>query len=304
DGESIEADLVVDAGGRGSKTPSWLRELGFEAPFEEKVEVQLSYTTRIFKRHDQQLGKDKVVVIAPTPSGKRGGVIIAQENGRWMVTLFGHFGITAPVDLKGFIDFAKTLPSPDIYDLLREAEPVDDACTIRYPASTRRRYEKLSMFPEGFLVFGDAICSFNPIYGQGMTVAAMQAIALQDALVATDRGLAKRFFKKASRIIDNPWKIAVGADLRMPETPGRRSLATRFINRYIAEVHKCAHTDRRTARAFVRVAQLLEEPSSLMRPRILLRVLSASARELLRDKDRPVSRRVVARSTSSTQANS
>lgn len=270
---SIEADLVVDATGRGSKSIDWLRIFGFPVPREEKVEVQLTYTTRYFRRRPDDLNGDGFAVIPSTPEGKRGGVILAQEDNKWVVTLFGHFGNSAPQDMDGFIDYAKSLPAPYIYNVIKNPEPVGEASFMRFPASRRRRFENLKRFPKGYLVFGDAICSFNPVYGQGMSVAAQQALALDKELFGSNDGLAGRFYKRAAPVIDNPWNIAVGADLKMPEARGKRTVVDRLLNRYIARLHKCAHHDAEAARAFVLVAQLVESPATLLRPSMIWRVL-------------------------------
>jgi len=269
----FDADLIVDATGRGTKSAAWLKSLGFSTPREEQVEVNLVYTTRMFRARPEALPNDRFVVIGPTPSGKRGGVLAAQENDRWIVTLFGHFGNVAPTELDGFIEYARSLPSPLIYKAIRDAEPLDEATTFRFPASTRRHYEDVASFPEGLLVFGDAICSFNPIYGQGMSAAALQAEALMMVLREGKRAIAQRFFKKTKSVIDNPWNIAVGADLRMPETNGPRTKMVTAINWYIANVHKHAHTDPTAAQAFIRVLQMLDPPTTLMHPSMVLRVI-------------------------------
>jgi 2-polyprenyl-6-methoxyphenol hydroxylase-like FAD-dependent oxidoreductase len=279
--EVLEADLVIDASGRGSHSPNWLNAMGYHAPSEETVEVQVAYTTRLFRLRPGCDWDDLVLACPPTVKGKRGGVVLAQENGKWIVTLFGHFGNQAPLDLEGFIEYSKSLPAPFVHEFLKNAEPISDASFTRFPANRRRRYEKLDRFPEGFLVFGDSICSFNPVYGQGMSVAALQAVALQGELASGDAHLARRFFKRAAKVIDTPWSIATGADLKMPEAAGRRTPAQRLINRYIALVHKAAHTDAQVAAAFIRVTQLLADPDSLMRPTMLLRVLSANLRDRL-----------------------
>ncbi len=281
DTQTIEADLIIDATGRGSKSDSWLRSLGYDAAREEKVGIDLVYTTRGFSAHAGFLSDERFIVIAPTPHGKRGGVVALQESGQAIVTLFGHFGNVAPTELSEFIAYAKTLPSRKIYDAIKDAEPVGEPMTFRFPASTRRHYQELKRFPKGFLVFGDAVCSFNPIYGQGMSVAALQAKTLASVLEAGEENLALRFFRSASKVIDNPWSIAVGGDLKMPETSGLRTASVKFINWYIGNVHKLAHHDPKTAIAFIKVAQLLEEPSTLMRPGLALKVLAAATRRKL-----------------------
>lgn len=275
--ETIDADLVVDASGRASHSPAWLESLGYSKPQEERVEVGIGYTTRLFRRSLDQLDGDGAVIIPPTPEGKRGGVMLAQEGLRWTVTLISHFGNYAPLELDGFIEFAKTLPAQDIYDVIRNSEPIGEAHSARFPASVRRHYEKLDRFPEGYLVFGDAICSFNPIYGQGMSVAALESEALAQSL-DTDSVSAKDFFRRASKVVDSPWSIAVGGDLRIPETKGPRSKGVDFVNWYLAKLHKAAHRDAVASLAFLKVANLVESPPSVMHPKIALRVLMSSLR--------------------------
>lgn len=272
-GEMIAGDLVVDATGRGSHSPQWLESLGYGKPPEDRVEIALGYTTCFFRRQAHHLQGDVAVVIPPTPHGKRGGVMLAQEGDRWTVTLIAHFGNYAPVDLPGFIDFARTLPAPYIHEVIRDAEPLGRPAAARFPASVRHRYEKLRRFPAGYLVFGDAISSFNPIYGQGMSVAALQAVELAGALAEGPDDLARRFFARAAQVVDIPWSIAAGNDLRMPEAAGPRTAAVRLINWYMAKLHKAAHHDPVPALAFHKVANLLAPPPSVMAPRVALRVL-------------------------------
>jgi 2-polyprenyl-6-methoxyphenol hydroxylase-like FAD-dependent oxidoreductase len=271
--EALPADMVVDTSGRGSQSPRWLEEFGYSRPAEERVEVDVRYTTRLFRRLLGDLGGDVAVVIPPTPSGKRGGVALAQESGRWTVTLVSHFSAGAPAGLQGFIDFARTLPAPDIYELVRAAEPLGEAAAYQFPSSVRRRYERLSRFPSGFLVMGDAMSSFNPIYGQGMSVAALEALELDTALATGEKALARRFFARAAKVIDIPWSIAVGNDLRLPETTGVRTLPIRLINAYLVQLHQAAHQDPAVALAFHRVGNLLAPPPSVLAPRIAWRVL-------------------------------
>ena len=291
DVETIEADLVVDAAGRGSKAPEWLEALGYHAPREEKVAVQLVYTTRVFRREDTHINGDAFVVVPPTPEGKRGGVALAKEDNEWIVTLYGYFGQEAPEDLSLFIDYAATLPAKYIHELIIDAEPLGDAKVMRYPASVRNRYEHLKQIPEGFIAFGDAICSFNPIYGQGMSSAALQALELRRALRDAGDDLAPRFYRAAAKVIDNPWSIAVGSDLNMPETQAHRGLSTRIINWYMSQVHKRGHHHTDAAIAFIRVAQLMDSPPAVMRPALAVRVMwSLICRILSLSDDKPHAR--------------
>ncbi len=274
-GQALLGDLIVDATGRGSRSPQWLEQLGYEKPSEDVVQVGLGYTTRFFRRKPTDLNGDTAVVIPPTPKGKRGGVMLAQEGDRWTVTLIAHFGNYAPEDLDGFIAFARTLPAPYIHEVVSRNEPLGEAASARFPASVWRRYELLQRFPAGYLVFGDAICSFNPIYGQGMSVAALQAVELDNTLASGDGdgALAKTFFRRAAKVVEIPWSIAVGADLRIPETVGRRTAGLKFVNWYMSKLHKAAHTDPAAALAFHRVGNLLAPPPSILHPRVAARVL-------------------------------
>jgi len=185
-------------------------------------------------------------------------------------------GQVAPSELDGFIEYAKTLPAPYIHATVSDAEPIGGVFTARFPASLRRRYEKLKSFPEGYLVFGDSPCSFNPIYGQGMSVAAQESEVLDRCLSGGDDNLARRFFERASKVVDTPWSIATGADLRIPETIGPRNTGVTFINWYLAKLHKAAHRDPEASLAFLKVANLLAPPPSIMHPRVAMRVLFAS----------------------------
>ena len=287
-GEALSADLVVDAMGRGSRSPQWLDAMGYQKPKEDRVEVDLRYTTRHFRRSPQHSNDDAGTVIEPTLEGKRRGVMLAQEGNRWIVTLSGHFGNYAPPELRGFLDYAKSLPAPYIYNAIRDAEPIDEPVSARFPASVRHRYEHLQRFPGGYLVFGDAISSFNPTYGQGMSVAALQAMELNAALRKGSEELSYHFFARAAKVVDVPWSIAAGSDLRMPEATGQRSAMLKFTNWYIAKLHKAAHTDQALTFAFLNVANLLAPPSSLMHPHLMLRVLWGNWRRekaRLRDAD-------------------
>jgi 2-polyprenyl-6-methoxyphenol hydroxylase-like FAD-dependent oxidoreductase len=157
---------------------------------------------------------------------------------------------------------------------IKAAEPAGDPRMHRFPASIWRHYERLRHFPAGLLAFGDSICSFNPIYGQGMTVAALEAEALRQCLLAGDHDLARRFFRKAAKIVAPAWQLNAGGDLALPEIEGHRPLMLRVINRYVARLQRVAEDDTTVADAFMRVSGLRVPPSALMTPRILARVIA------------------------------
>jgi 2-polyprenyl-6-methoxyphenol hydroxylase-like FAD-dependent oxidoreductase len=277
--EILEADLVLDATGRGSRSPVWLEQLGYPRPAQDEVRIGVAYASRVYRRRRDQLDGDRAAVIAATGERQRGGVLLSMEGDRWIVTLFGYLGQRPPTDHDGFTAFAATLPAPDIFEAIADAEPLGDVLPARYPASVWRRYERLDRFPDGYLVTGDAVCGFNPVYGQGMSVAALEALALRECLQdGPAAGLATRFFAKVARILDIPWGIAVGSDLRFPRVQGARTAKVRFVNAYLARFHLSAAADPVLGRAFLRVVNLMDRPESLLRPALALRVVVGNLR--------------------------
>ena len=269
----VLADLVVDASGRGSATPGWLEDLGFARPAEEKIEIGIGYTTRVYRRRASDLGGKLAMVIAGSGPNWRNGAILFQSEDRWIVSIGGYCGDQAPDDPQMFAAYAGSLPTPHIRDIVTHAEPLSDFVSYRYPANLRRRYERLNRFPKNYLVFGDAICSFNPVFAQGMTVTAQEAVLLQTCLRDGAADLARRFFRAAATAIDTPWDIAVGNDLRHPQVQGLRPAKVRFINWYIGKLHVAARRDALLGNAFVKVANLQAPPTSLLHPVVVWRVI-------------------------------
>jgi 2-polyprenyl-6-methoxyphenol hydroxylase-like FAD-dependent oxidoreductase len=272
----LNADLVVDATGRGSRTPVWLAALGYPRPDQEQVRVGLGYATRTYRLPPDALDGDLAVAQAATPQHPRSGVLLPLEGDRWMLTLGGRLGEHPPTDPDGFLDFARSLRFPDIYHAIRDAEPLDDPVAFRFPASVRYRYERLDRFPDGLLVVGDAVCSFNPVYAQGMTVAALEALTLRRHLQQEAEPHPRRVFRGLARVVDVPWDIAVGGDLAFPGVQGRRTAKVRLINAYLTRLHAAAAHDASLSSAFLRVAGLVAPPQSLLRPDVAVRVLRGS----------------------------
>ncbi len=275
------ADLVVDASGRSSRSPAWLAEHGYQPPSVEELEVGIGYTTRIYRRVPADLDGAIGAVVAPRPPHERRvGFMLALEGDRWIVALGGWLGDHAPRDPEGYLSFARTLARPCIHDVIARAEPLSDAVAYAFPSNRRRRYERLERFPARYLVIGDAICSFNPIYGQGMSVAAIEALALDESLAAPQRleSLAQRFFPKAAGVVDGPWSIAAGGDLAFAGVTGPRPLGVRLANWYLGHVHRAASVDRAVCQAFFEAANLLAGPASLFHPRLIARVMTSAWR--------------------------
>jgi 2-polyprenyl-6-methoxyphenol hydroxylase-like FAD-dependent oxidoreductase len=274
--ELIAADLVVDATGRGSRTPVWLEALGYHRPPTERVQIGLGYATRTYRLPPDALQGDLAVVQTATPKHPRAGGLQALEGDRWLLTLAGILGDYPPTDPDGFLAFARSLQFPDIYEAVRDGEPLDDPVGFRFPASVRHRYERLDRLPAGFLVVGDATCSFNPIYGQGMSVAALEALTLRRHLQRGVEPQPRRFFRDLARVVDVPWDMAAGGDLVFPGVQGRRTLKVRLVSAYLTRLHAAAAHDAHLAIAFTRVAGLVAPPQALLHPGIVLRVLWGS----------------------------
>jgi|CXWL01.1.fsa_nt_gi 2-polyprenyl-6-methoxyphenol hydroxylase-like FAD-dependent oxidoreductase len=286
----LAADFTIDCTGRASRTPAWLASwshFGYEPPVEEKVEVGICYTSAYFKRigacaHGAVI--DKVAVICGvTNQLPRPGVLIAQEPAeggvpRWVVAVGGYAGDHAPATIEAMREFALAIGSPELVRVTHEAEQIGPVIRYQFPHNLRRHYERLARFPQRYLALGDALTSFNPIYGQGMTVAACEALVLRSEMQRGLAGLNRRYFKAAARVVDTPWQLAVGADLSIDAVVGHRPLPVRLVNAYIARLQRVAPNDAVVAQAFLKVVHMLEAPPTLFSPRILARVLWKGAR--------------------------
>ncbi len=272
--QDLPADLVVSATGRARTPLTWLAALGYPLPREERIDVDITYVTRTFRRRPEDFDGAAFVMVAAEPPTRRWAFAVAQEDGLWLVSAGGLLGERPPTDLAGFADYAKSLHSSVIGDLAASAEPVGDAAVCHFPASRRLRYEELSDFPQGFLVVGDGISSFNPVYGQGMTVAAQEAMLLDGLLGQGLHGLASSFFSATAKVVDVPWTLAAGGDLRYPEVPGTRTLMTRLVNAYLTRLLVAARRDPVVAQAFHRTNNLMAPPQVMLHPAVLARVLT------------------------------
>jgi 2-polyprenyl-6-methoxyphenol hydroxylase-like FAD-dependent oxidoreductase len=277
----LTADMVVEASGRMSKVPEWLEQLGYERPRQTIINSHLGYASRVFrpaKRFDW-----KGLLIGATPDVPTGGAVLPLEGDRWMVTLGGYGRAhQPPIDEAGYVDFIRSLRTPVLFQALREAEPLGPIYGYARTENIRRHYEELSRRLDRLVVVGDAVCCFNPIYGQGMSVAGLEALALQDSLrkqVGTGSldGITASAQKAIASAGDNAWLMATGEDLRYPTTEGGREATGRVeraIQRYIQRVLLRSNHDQVVCRAFTRVSHLLDPPSLLFRPDVVARVLA------------------------------
>jgi 2-polyprenyl-6-methoxyphenol hydroxylase-like FAD-dependent oxidoreductase len=267
---SLQCDLVVDCGGRGSHAPRWLVEMGFNAPEGTVLGVDFAYSSTKLRlpNYNGEMGRYPLFG-GPPPKYTRGGGLAQIEEGVWQLSLAGRFGDYPPSDEAGFLAFAKALPSPKLYELLDGAERLDDIRQFRFPSSVLRHYERLISFPERFIVLGDAISSFNPVYGQGMSSAALQVNALRRLLEQRSSAidglnkLAGAFFPKAAEVVYAPWTLAANFDLAFPQTTGTRMPMAQEIVRYFATLDALTVED-------LEVQKLLAEVFGLARPLLSL----------------------------------
>jgi flavin-dependent dehydrogenase len=241
--------------------------------------MNAGYTSRMYRRRPEDTREAKSFFILPEPPQEtRMGGAFAVEGDRWHISLGGWIGDHAPADEEGFLEFARSLPSPEIYNIIKHREPLTDFSVHKFPANQRRFYEKLKRFPEGYLVIGDAICSFNPIYGQGMSISAMQTDTLDNLLRNRKnlQGLWKKFFKQTAKVVDVAWMMSAAEDFRYPEVKGKKPAGTAFINWYMGKLHRAATRDPEVCRAFFKMMNLLSPPALAFDPRIIFRVIKDS----------------------------
>ena len=279
----LYANLVVDASGRGSRAPDWLESLGYPLPEVTVVDSFLGYASRRYKvpadfEHDWKL----LFLFPALPDGRRGGAIQMEEDGHMIATLAGASRDYPPTNEDGFLEFARTLPSPLLYEVIKDAEPVTPIYGYRQTANQLRHYERLARWPDNFVVVGDAVCAFNPVYGQGMSVSAMCALALDENLRAQRKrrpdgdltGMTGRFQKRLAKINATAWVLATGQDLLFPETEGDRpNWVERLMQRYADQVFALTATSHQINVVFWSVANFVRPPTALFQPWIALRVL-------------------------------
>ena len=275
DGTTLDAALVLDCTGRAGRTLPWIESLGYAPPEVVEVGIDMRYTTRVFQKSAAFAPDWKLAILIAPPGGPL-AACFPIEGDRWMVTLCGYHGDHAPADDDGFLAYARTLPSPAVAELIENCKPVSDYRTHKLPSNQRRRVEKMKNVPAGWALLGDAVASFNPVYGQGMSSSALQAQALGaslDAADAIDAEMTRRIHKGAAKAVSNPWQLSTGGDFAHPKTTGKRPPGTNLINRYIARLTVANQVDPVTALQFDQVGNLMVSPTAVMKPRIVWRVI-------------------------------
>ena len=280
--EVIPADLVIDASGRVSRAAAWLEAGGFPAPAVDEVRVDIVYATRLYRRTTGRLPDSSAFVILADPGEtKRSGFAVPIEGNRWIVSLVGCHGDRAPAGEAGYLAYADSLPADDVAGIIRHEEALGPVATYRIPASQWRHFEKVKQHLAGYLAMGDAICGFNPIYGQGMSVAALHCAAFASCAERAgldSPSLTRAFYRSAAKITSGPWAIAAAGDFAYPETTGPRPPFTNISSRFAKKACIAAQRDPFVAAALMDAGNLLAPVTSLMAPNVLLRILHGAWR--------------------------
>jgi 2-polyprenyl-6-methoxyphenol hydroxylase-like FAD-dependent oxidoreductase len=273
--QQLAADLIVDAMGRGAHTPALLENLGYGRPVEDHIVMHTTYVSQPLRIPPGTL-KEKASLISPAPGRPTGMFLNGYEHDTWIFTVFGMVGHEPPRDLTGMLSFAEDYTPAHLLAAVHAGEPLGPVVQHRMPSSQWRRYDKMRRFPDGLVVCGDAICSFNPIYGQGMAVAALDAEALRDCLRRGVTDLPRRYFRAAAKAIGVAWQTGASSDLAFPQVVGRRTARMRVTNRLVDFVLTACESDAVVATQFFKVAWLVDPPIRLLRPAFLYRVATVN----------------------------
>ncbi|HUR23352.1 MAG TPA: FAD-dependent oxidoreductase [Acidimicrobiales bacterium] len=276
-GERLSADLVVDCTGRSTRMDEWLAALGYAAPPRRTVNVELGYATRFYPREpDDRLGDARAIIsITEDYQRARGAVAFPAEGGRWIVTVGAYHDDRPRADAADFAERLRTDPVPAMHQFADREDALTDVTTFRYPASVRRDFHRLRRFPAGLVALGDSVASFNPLYGQGMTSAALQAGALAAYLgsgPATTEP-ATRYFRRLRPVVNSVWKLSTSADFRLSHVTGDRPAGLKMTLLLNDIYTKATLRDADLHGLFLRVLNLQTRPEQLARPDHLARAL-------------------------------
>ncbi len=271
---NLLADLVVDASGRGTQLYKWLEELGYSPPEESRLPINLCYVSRLFEQPQTPRDWRGLWVTPLPPDAPRGGALQGVEGNRWIVSLFGYDGHHPPRDESGFVEFARSLREPDIYNAIKDAKPVSDIQVYRVPDERWRHIERMPEFPVGLLVIGDAWCYFDPVFGQGMTVTLLEADLLNEALHQLDsldavtESWAASYFRACSQWLRGLWYFVTAEAMRHSHVPGERTRLIRLAQWYVEELYALNHERPEIYQEFLKLMHVQTGPEFLLRPDI------------------------------------
>jgi 2-polyprenyl-6-methoxyphenol hydroxylase-like FAD-dependent oxidoreductase len=290
DGTSLTAHLVIDASGRTSRLPQWLGDLAATPPPSTTIDIRMGYACREYVAPVKPLPVG-VAVVAAVPPDPRGGMIMPIEGGRWLVTAVGAGEFRPPRDTAGFETHLRSLRDPVLAHLAESASPAGDVHIHRQTANVRHGYETLDDLPPRLLVVGDALCAFDPVYGQGISVAACEAIEIRKAFTGTGQsrpGWERRLLRSFAKIVELPWSIATTEDLRFPGDHPGQSRQQKIVGVWTRQLGLlAAHGDVRAQNTLSAVYQLMADPRLLFHPALLVAAARAKLRGLGKPNPRP-----------------
>jgi 2-polyprenyl-6-methoxyphenol hydroxylase-like FAD-dependent oxidoreductase len=283
--ETLDAELVVDASSRARPTLELFDELDFERPLISEVGVDMTYSTVVLKLPPDAMPDAKIVRTFPNPPiSALNAALLPLEGGNWTAGIAAPIGISRPNTWDAYLDTLCRLITPTMFEALHHAEPPKWIDHFGFHTSVWRHFERMSRLPRGILPIGDAICRFNPSYGQGMSAAAQEARLLQDVLASATTepdplgGVQAEFMARVESILRTPWDMSTNSDLAFPKTRGRRPDNFADIRQFDAALFRAVVVDPVVHRAVVNVGQLLQPSSLLHEPDIRERIAAASAR--------------------------
>jgi 2-polyprenyl-6-methoxyphenol hydroxylase-like FAD-dependent oxidoreductase len=282
--ETLDADLVVDASGRGAPTLALLQSIGRPVPEETTIGIDLGYSSCVFDRSKDVPRDWKAVFTFPNaPQDSRGGTLFPIEGDRWMLTLVGCHGVVMPDDEEGVLEYSRQLRTPTIYDSIKGAKCLNEVARYQFPGSALRHFERLDNFPHRLLPIGDAICQFNPMWAQGMSVAAQEACLLRRQLdkLAQERRpiteLGRAFFAEITALLEEPWSVAM-QDFVFPQTRGQRPADFAARLKFGAALTRLAAEDAGVHKLTTEVQNLLKPRSVYREPALAQRVMAMMAK--------------------------
>src|SRR6516225_7216266 len=283
--ETLDADLVVDASGRGAPTLTLLDALCWDRPQMTEIGVDITYATAVVEIPPNASAEWKLVLtLADPPHVALNSVLVPTEDGRWIITIADHSATAWIETWDAFLETSRSLITPTVYNALRYAKPPEGIRHYRFPVSTWRHFERLPRLPRGVLPVADAFCRFNPIHAQGMSSAAKQARLLEDVLHrAADEpepivALQSGFMSEVASVLETPWIMSTSADLAFPQTRGERPDNFAEAREFEAALFRASVADPVVHRAIIEVAQLLQPQSLLQEPNIMRRIEAVSAK--------------------------
>ncbi|WP_330328568.1 hypothetical protein OHS33_01650 [Streptomyces sp. NBC_00536] len=280
-GESValDADLVVDASGRSGGLDRRLAELGVAVPEKRVVKAKITYTSMSFDRPEKNPPDfDIAYQMMFAPGVSRGGVILAVENERWMCSLFGYGEEAPPTDDEGYLGFARTLGNPHLAGQIEQRDRPESVHRYVNVNNQWNLYHQSKAWPERLLAVGDSVCVFNPVYGQGLTVAAMEAELLQGMLSELRvkgrglDGLSRRYQGRVARLLVAPWTLSSNSDL-MWNRDGQ-PLPARIAHWYNKHLFAVSARDPRVWTRFVGVVNMVASPATLFHPAVFRKVVA------------------------------